>query len=89
MAARTGVVASDLAGYRSAASEHATFVAPRDVDALATAIGGALRPVDRPVGDTASALDAAQAWARDHSMDRLAERYVTIYETVAAARVTR
>jgi phosphatidylinositol alpha-mannosyltransferase len=86
MAARTAVVASDLAGYRAAAAEHATFVPPRGVDALATAIGAALRRGTRASGGSTPGLDAAQAWAREHSMDRLAELYVAIYESVVASR---
>ena len=45
MAARTAVIASDLDGYRSAASGHARLVPPGDVSALAKALIDAVHDV--------------------------------------------
>ncbi|HUR18676.1 MAG TPA: glycosyltransferase family 4 protein [Acidimicrobiales bacterium] len=83
MAASTPIVASDLAGYRNVAAPdvHAVLVAPGDAAALA----GGLR---RVLGDRALAgrlVAAGEARASDLSMDRLAERYLELYEAALSA----
>jgi phosphatidylinositol alpha-mannosyltransferase len=78
MAAGCTVVASDIEGYRMASGGHATLVAPGDIPALARALDAALAEADAPA--TAQARKAATEYARDWSMDTLAERYVDIYE---------
>jgi phosphatidylinositol alpha-mannosyltransferase len=83
MAARCAVVASDIDGYREAAGGHARLVAPGDAPALATALDEAL--VDAAAGRGLSypaSLEAAEGHAQGWSMERLAERYVDIYERV-------
>ena len=82
MAARTPIVASDLPGYRKMAvdGEAALLVPPRDAPALAAALA---RVLQEP--STAARLVAAgEARAEALSMDRLAERYVELYQSVAA-----
>jgi glycosyltransferase involved in cell wall biosynthesis len=78
MAAGCTVVASDLEGYRMAAGGHATLVPPGDVPALARALEAALADAAGPTA--AVARKAATEYARDWSMETLAERYVDIYE---------
>jgi len=85
MAARCALLASDIDGYRAAAGTHARLVPPGDSGALAVAI-------DEMLGDAAAgagrsgvdALDAAFRHAERWSMQRLAMRYVEIYERVLA-----
>jgi phosphatidyl-myo-inositol alpha-mannosyltransferase len=84
MAARTPIVASDLPGYRNVATPDAdaVLVPPGDAEALAA---GLSRVLDD--GSLAARLVAAgedRAW--QFSMDRLAERYTAIYESILAAR---
>ncbi len=82
MAARCRVVASDIAGYREAAGGHAVLVPPGDVGALQGALAAALStPCD------SLAIEAAASYAREWSMDRLAQRYVEAYR--GAARIWR
>lgn len=80
MAASTPIVASDLPGYRNVAipGTHAVMVPPGDPAALA----GALRLVlgDRVLAERLVA--AGEAKAGELSMDRLAERYLELYERV-------
>jgi phosphatidylinositol alpha-mannosyltransferase len=85
MAARCSVVASDLPGYRSAAGGHAVLVPPGDVQALARALGVALADAAEGSGHSSpEALKAAEAHAQGWSMERLAERYVDVYERAIA-----
>jgi phosphatidylinositol alpha-mannosyltransferase len=91
MAAGCAVVASDIDGYRKAAGGHATLVLPGDRAALSRALGVAL--ADAVEGSGASAPEArkdAVEYARDWSMESLAERYVDVYErAIASYRVRR
>ena len=87
MAARTAIVASDLPGYRNVArpDREALLVPPGDVDALATALRRALTESDT----TEALLAAGDARADEFSMDRLAERYVALYEDAISRQSTR
>jgi phosphatidylinositol alpha-mannosyltransferase len=83
MAASAPIVASDLPGYRNVArpDEHALLVPPGEPTALAAALvrvleDGALRR---------RLVDAGDARANEFSMDRLAERYLELYERVLTA----
>ena len=80
MAAGTPVVASDLPGYRNVAvhGEHALLVPPGDAGALAGALGKVLAEP----GLGKSLAGAGEDRAAELSMDRLAERYVELYEVV-------
>jgi phosphatidylinositol alpha-mannosyltransferase len=83
MAASTPIVASDLPGYRNVARDgrEALLVPPGDAAALAAAI---CRVLDEP--DTARALVAGgDARAAEFSMERLADRYLELYERAIAA----
>ncbi len=93
MAARTVVVASDIAGYRDAAGGHALLFPPGDPQALAERLGRslALAGVTADEADAAAGraltepwLDAASAWASHWSMNRLAEWYESRYRLVVA-----
>jgi phosphatidyl-myo-inositol alpha-mannosyltransferase len=93
MAARTLVVASDIEGYRDAVGADAVLVPPGDRLALADALASALAPGED--GGTGGALDprpdrleAASARAEGWSMNRLVERYETLYRSVTV-RPTR
>ena len=79
MAAGTPIVAGDLPGYRNVArpDEHALLVPPGDPDALA----GALRRVLDDGRLTVSLAAAGELRAAEFSMERLAGRYVELYET--------
>jgi phosphatidylinositol alpha-mannosyltransferase len=77
MAASTPVVASDLPGYRNVArpGREGKLVPPGDPSALAAALQRVLTD-----GDTARALvEAGDRRADELSMDRLAERYLSVY----------
>ena len=87
MAANTLVVASDIDGYRDVVGGDAVLVPPRDASALAAALesvltagengrdgGGDPRPARRA---------AASARAEQWSMNRLAERYESLYWSAA------
>ena len=92
MAARCAVVASDLPGYRAAAAGHAVLVPPGDRGALSRALGTALADAVEGNGRSSNrALKSAEAHVREWSMDRLAVRYVEIYERAirAGARPAR
>ena len=80
MAASTPVVASDLPGYRNVAvpGEHALLVPPGDP----TALGDALNRVLHDAVLAAELVAAGEARSRELSMERLAERYVDLYERV-------
>lgn len=87
MAARTAVVASDIAGYRFVAGGHALLVPPADASALAGALAAALADVTGGTGPSAPvALDLAFAHASTWSMARLAQRYVGIYDATLSLR---
>jgi glycosyltransferase involved in cell wall biosynthesis len=86
MAAACTVVASDIEGYRSAAGGHAELVPPGDAGALARALGVAL--ADAVEGSGRSAPEARKEsleYARNWSMDTLAERYVDVYRRAIEA----
>lgn len=80
MAAQTPVVASDLPGYRNVATPEvdALMVPPGDAAALA----GAIRRVLTDSVLAASLAAAGEQRANELSMDRLAERYVALYESL-------
>jgi phosphatidylinositol alpha-mannosyltransferase len=86
MAAGCSVVASDIEGYRMATGGHAALVPPGDTAALSRALGVAL--ADAVEGSGASAPEtrkAAVEYARNWSMESLAERYVGVYERAIAS----
>lgn len=85
MAAGTPVVASDLSGYRAVASrgDEARLVPPGDARALRDTLRDLL---DDP-GARARLTAAGSRRASELSLDRLAERYVDVYER--AIRATR
>jgi phosphatidylinositol alpha-mannosyltransferase len=78
MAAETAVVASRLSGYANVArdGEDAVLVPPGDAHALAAALGDLLADARRRSELTAS----GERRAASFSMDRLAERYLDIYD---------
>ncbi|MGH9178112.1 MAG: glycosyltransferase family 4 protein [Acidimicrobiales bacterium] len=80
MAASTPVVASDLPGYRTVAvpGRHALLVPPGD----ARALGAALHRVLDDAVLAAALVEAGEARAAELSMERLAERYLEIYQRV-------
>jgi phosphatidylinositol alpha-mannosyltransferase len=81
MAAGAAVVASDLPGYAMAAGGLADLVAPGDVGALADVLRRVL--ADAPAGrgrSSAAARVARRSRAEAWSMDRLAHRYLEVYE---------
>lgn len=82
MAARTPIVASDLPGYRNVArhAREALLVPPGDPEAL----GHALTRVLTESSTAATLVVGGEARAATFSMDRLAERYVSLYETARA-----
>jgi phosphatidyl-myo-inositol alpha-mannosyltransferase len=84
MAASTAIVASDLPGYRNVARSgaEALLVPPGEPAALAAALARAL--TDASLADRLVA--AGEARAMELSSERLAERYVELYERVLAAR---
>ncbi len=81
MAASTPIVASDLPGYRNVAlpDVQAVLVPPGDSPALAVALGEVLADGSR----RQRLVDAGDLRADEFSMDRLAERYVGLYESIA------
>lgn len=78
MAAGTCVVASDLPGYSNVAraGHDAILVPPGDAEALAAALAAALEPG----GGGPLLAKQASARAEEFSMERLARRYISIYE---------
>ncbi|HEX2040864.1 MAG TPA: glycosyltransferase family 4 protein [Acidimicrobiales bacterium] len=87
MAAGTPIVAGDLPGYRNVArpDQHAVLVPPGDPAALAA---GIRRVLDD--GRLAARLVAAgEIRAAEFSMERLAVRYVELYEAVATSTTRR
>lgn len=83
MAARTAIVASDLTGYRLVArpDQDGLLVSPGDVDALAAALNRALTDADRRDALVASGTERVETF----SMERLADRYLELYEQVTVA----
>ena len=84
MAASTPIVASDLPGYRKVARAgvDAVLVPPGDVDALAGALTALLRDPVR----SATLVASGDQRVAEFSMERLAERYIELYERVLATR---
>ncbi len=82
MAAGTPVVASDLPGYRTVATDgvDAVLVPPGDAGALAEGLRAVLG--DRRLAEALSA--AGEARAAELSMDRLAERYLDLFASLLA-----
>lgn len=82
MAARTPVVASDLAGYRNVArhGDEAELVPPGDPAALARALMRVLTHPDR----AADLVAAGRARAEQFSMEHLADTYLGMYERAVA-----
>jgi phosphatidylinositol alpha-mannosyltransferase len=78
MAAQTPIVASDLPGYRNVARPgvDAVLVPPGDPAALAAALTSVLADSTK----AAELVAAGEARANEFSMDRLAERYIALYE---------
>jgi glycosyltransferase involved in cell wall biosynthesis len=87
MAASTAIIASDLAGYRRVARPDldAALVPPGDPGALAAALGSLLASPARAEALVASGEDRVI----EFSMDRLAERYLDLYERVVGDRPVR
>ena len=87
MAARTPVVASDLAGYRNVArvGDEAVLVPPGDPAALASALLGVLTRPDH----AADLVAAGRQRAEQFSMARLADVYLDMYERAIAQRAAR
>jgi len=74
MASETSVVASDIEGYREAASGFATMFTPGDDTSLERAIQGALEE------ETPESIAHATAHANEWSMSSLTDRYEELYE---------
>ncbi|MBK9178431.1 MAG: glycosyltransferase family 4 protein [Acidimicrobiales bacterium] len=83
MAARTPIVASDLAGYRNVARPglDALLVPPGDAAALAEALRRVL--ADGPL--VGALLASADSRASSYSMEHLAERYEAIYREASGS----
>ena len=81
MSAQTPIVASALPGYRNVARHgvHALLTPPGDAGALA----GALQSVLADPTLARRFVAAGEARAAEFTMDRLAERYVELYERLA------
>ncbi|MGH9305734.1 MAG: glycosyltransferase family 4 protein [Acidimicrobiales bacterium] len=84
MAARTALVATDLPAYRRVARPgiDALLVPPGDAGQLAAALSRALFEP----GLAARLVESAQSRANEYSMDRLAQRYLDIFDQTAPAR---
>ena len=78
MAAQTAIVASDLPGYRNVATHDvdALLVPPGDASALAATIRRLLAEPDL----CDRLVTAGESRAQEFAMDRLADRYVELYE---------
>jgi phosphatidylinositol alpha-mannosyltransferase len=85
MAANTLVVASDIDGYRDVVGDDGVLVPPGDAHALAAALESVLTAGENGSdGDPRPArLAAASARAAQWSMNRLAERYESLYRSAA------
>ena len=83
MAARAGVLASDIPGYRTAGEGFARFVTPDDPAALAHALAAALADAASGTGICKpELLDRAAAHAEASSMSAVAARYADLYESL-------
>ena len=82
MAASTAIVASDLAGYRRVArpDQDAVLVPPGDAEALA----GALESLLADRARAAALVVSGEERVLGFSMDRLADRYVELYQRAGA-----
>jgi phosphatidylinositol alpha-mannosyltransferase len=82
MAAGAAVVASDISGYRNVArpDTEALLVPPGDGDALGNALRTVLDDPDR----RHRLVAAGERRASEFSMQRLAERYLPVYEAAVA-----
>jgi phosphatidylinositol alpha-mannosyltransferase len=85
MATGTAVVASDLPGYRLAASGAARFTVPGDAVALADAI----REVLLDDAERSALQEAGRARAAECDMASVADRYRDIYARLTHAPVSR
>jgi phosphatidylinositol alpha-mannosyltransferase len=83
MASEVTVVASDIEGYRVAASSFATFFERGNADSLEAAIGAAL------VNESAERIRLARLHAERWSMSALIDEYEERYEKAAALFRTR
>lgn len=82
MAAGTPVIASDLPGYRMAAGDAACFVPVGDAVALASQLGALLAdPHER-----ARLAALARERVKEYSFETIAERYVSMYASLAGDR---
>jgi len=84
MASETSVVASDIEGYREAATGFATLFAPGDDPSLESAIERALR--DESPASIARAREHASEWSMSKLMDRYEELYSRAREVFSTAR---
>ncbi len=74
MASETSVIASDIDGYRDAASSFATLFEPANPSSLEQAITLSLR------SETTESIAAARNHAENWSMSRLIDQYETLYD---------
>ena len=84
MASETSVVASDIEGYREAASGFATMFTPGDDTSLERAIDRALR--DETPALIAKAKAHANGWSMSTLMDRYQDLYSSARERFSATR---
>jgi phosphatidylinositol alpha-mannosyltransferase len=82
MASETAVVASDIEGYRDAASGFASLFTPGDEVSLERAVERAL------ADETPETIAAAKAHAQQWSMAALMDHYADLYETAREHFVT-
>jgi phosphatidyl-myo-inositol alpha-mannosyltransferase len=82
MAAGAPVVASDLAGYKLAAADAALYFTAGDSAALADKLTALIRDEDRLLALGRAGSERAQLF----SLDKIAARYMELYESVAANR---
>lgn len=83
MASETAVVASDIDGYRDAASSHATLFAPGDSSSLEAAIEHALRT------ESTRSIADARAHAQRWSMRQLIDEYEPLYDEAVTVHQRR
>ena len=74
MASETSVIASDIDGYRDAASSFATLFEPANPSSLEQASTVSLR------SETTESIAAARSHAENWSMSRLIDQYETLYD---------
>lgn len=87
MASGRPIVVSDIAGYRSVMTDglEGLLVPPRDVDALAAALGRLLRDPGLRARMGAAGCERAQ----QYSWPKIAARVLSVYERTRAAHVPR